>query len=214
MNTNRLAGWLLMMGPIGMFSIWFLLDPILIGDVAEGLSPSETALAGLQLSLDNEILSNCLDLVGGFAFLGLFAGFTLLSRSLQGAGATYGTLCSLIFPVMIAVASIGFGLSVEAQSQLSNGYPEHAINLEIASNGMFGAFPMIVGLGLLLLGIGITRESGSLPAAMGWVLAVFGVLMFSGTFVTFGPSGIGPFIFMGWMLVSLATGILLIRKAA
>ncbi len=213
MNTNRLAGWLLMMGPIGMFSIWFILDPILIGEVADGLSPSEEAIAGLQLNLDKEIPSNILNLVGGFAFLGLFAGYTLLSRSLQGAGATYGTLCSLIFPVMIAIATVGFGLSVEAQMHLSEGYPEHAANLEIASNGMFGAFPMIVGLGLLLLGIGITREKAPLPAGMGWVLALFGVLMSSGMFVTFGPSGIGPFIFMGWMLVTLATGILLLRKA-
>ena len=140
MNTNRLAGWLLMMGPIGMFSIWFILDPILIGEVADGLSPSEEAIAGLQLNLDKEIPSNILNLVGGFAFLGLFAGYTLLSRSLQGAGATYGTLCSLIFPVMIAIATVGFGLSVEAQMHLSEGYPEHAANLEIASNGMFGEY--------------------------------------------------------------------------
>ena len=111
MNTNRLAGWLLMMGPIGMFSIWFILDPILIGEVADGLSPSEEAIAGLQLNLDNEILSNILNLVGGFAFLGLFAGYTLLSRSLQGAGATFGTLCSLLFPIMLAIACIGFGFS-------------------------------------------------------------------------------------------------------
>jgi len=213
MNTNRLTGWLLMLGPIGMFLIWFILDPIIIGEVADGLSPTEEALAGLQLNLDNEVLSNTLNLVGGFAFLGIFAGYTLLSRSLQGAGATFGTLCSLLFPIMLAIACIGFGLSVEAQSHLAEGYPEHAANLEVASNGMFGAFPMIVGLGLLLLGLGITRENGPLPAAMGWILAIFGVLMFSGMYIGFGSTGIGPFVFMGWMLVSLVSGILLIRKA-
>ena len=83
MNTRSLTSWLLILGPIGMFLIWFILDPIVIGEVPEGLSPSEEAIAGLQLDLDQQALSNVMNMIGGFAFIGILI---MLKGSLDNIG--------------------------------------------------------------------------------------------------------------------------------
>lgn len=214
MNTRSLTSWLLILGPIGMFLIWFILDPMVIGDVPEGLSPSEEAIAGLQLDLDQQALSNVMNMIGGFAFMGIFAGLAMLSRTLQGGGAAFGTLAGILFPAVIAIAVAGFGLSVEATNYLADGNKDIAATLEITSNGLFGAMPMILGLGLILLGLGIARENGSLPALLGWVLFIFGIGMMSGMFLDFsGDNPIGMVVWMGWMIVTVVTGVISLRTS-
>ena len=215
MNTRSLTSWLLILGPIGMFLIWFILDPMVIGEAPEGLSPSETAIASLQLDLDQEALSNVMNMIGGFAFIGIFAGLAMLSRSLQGGGAAFGTLAGILFPAVVAIAVAGFGLSVEAQSHLADGHRDIAATLEITSDGLFGAMPMILGLGLILLGLGIARENGSLPAPLGWVIFIFGIGMMTGMFLDFsGGNPIGMVVWLGWMIITVATGVANLRTSA
>ena len=214
MNTLRLASWLLIVGPIGMLLVWMILDPLLIGDVAtDGLTPSAEALAYLQLSLDNEILSLGMDMLGGLCFVGMFAGFALLGRSLQAGGANVAALCAYIFPAMIAVAVAGFGLSIEAANHFKDGESAAASALSITSDGLFGAMPMMWGLGTILLGLGKTRDEGATPAVMGWILALFGVGMLSGTFISFGNSLIGMVVWLGMSIATVATGVTTLRKA-
>ena len=214
MNTLRLASLLLIVGPIGMFVIWGFIDPAIIGQVEDGLAPAEEALANLQLGLDNEVADNILSILGGLCFVGIFAGLALLARSLQAGGANLATLCTVIFPALIAVAIGGFGLSLEATSLLKKGLPDSAVALELVSNGMFGAVPLFWGLGVLLIGLAITKENGPIPAAMGWILAVVGVAMFSGTFIEFGNSPVGFAIWIGMTVTIVATGVVSLRKAA
>ncbi len=213
MNTLRLTSWLLIVAPIGMFVIWGMLDPMIIGEVAEGLAPAEEALATLQLGLDNEVLSNILSLLGGFCWVGIFVGLTLLARSLQAGGANLGAICSLIFPAMIAIAIVGFGLSLEATNLLKEGYSENAVSMEIISTGVFGAVPMFWGLGVALLGLAITRENGHIPATMGWILALVGIGMLSGTFIDFNSNPLGMVIWIGMSIAVVATGVVSLRKA-
>ena len=95
------------------------------------------------------------------------------------------------------------------------GDPELGGMLSLVGNSAFGAFPIFWGLGLTLLGLGITREDGPLPSIMGWIMTVMGVVMFS---MSFGlGDGIGFFAWIGASLVVSATGVLsllAIRKAA
>jgi len=213
MNTTRLASWLLIVGPIGMLAVWMFLSPMLIGDVAEGLTSSEEALAYLQLNLDNEVISLVLDMIGGLCFIGMFAGFALLARSLQAGGANVAALCAYIFPAMIAIAVAGFGLSIEALNHFKDGELAEASALMVASDGLFGAMPTMWGLGTILLGLGITRDEGATPAIMGWILALFGVGMLSGTFISFSNSPIGMVVWLGMSIATVATGVTTLRKA-
>ena len=74
--------------------------------------------------------------------------------------------------------------------------------------------PMILGLGLILLGLGIARENGSLPALLGWVLFIFGIGMMSGMFLDFsGDNPIGMVVWMGWMIVTVVTGVISLRTS-
>lgn len=182
--------------------------------VAEGLTPAEEALAGLQLGLDNEVADIILSMIGGLCFIGIFTGLALLGRSLQAGGANLGALCSLIFPALVAVAIGGFGLSLEATNLLKEGYPDNAAALELISNGVFGAMPMFWGLGVVLVGLAITRENGHVPATMGWILAVAGVAMFCGTFIDFNSNPLGMVIRLGMVITMVATGVVSLRKAA
>ena len=213
MSTLRLASWLLIVGPIGTFVVWGILDPIIVGEVAEGLTSSAAALALLQLRLDNEVADNLLGISGAICFIGTFGGLILLGRSFQAGGAKLATLSSLIFPAVIAVAIGGFGLSLEASSLLKEGETALAASLEITSNGLFSAVPLFWGLGTILLGLGITREEGSVPAIMGWLLALAGVGMLSGVFIDIGNSPLGMVIWLGMSLVVVATGVVSLRKA-
>jgi hypothetical protein len=196
-----------------MFVIWGMLDPMIIGEVAEGLTPAEEALGILQLGLDNEVLSNILSLLCGFCWVGIFVGLTLLARSLQAGGANLGAICSLIFPAMIAIAIVGFGLSLEATNLLKEGYSENAVSMEIISTGVFGAVPMFWGLGVALLGLAITRENGHVPATMGWILALCGIGMLSGTFIDFNSNPLGMVIWLGMSIAVVATGVVSLRRA-
>ena len=214
MDTLRLTSWLLIVGPIGMFVIWGFIDPLIIGSVEDGLAPAEEALASLQLGIDNEVADNILSIIGGLCFMGIFAGLTLLARSLQAGGANLGALCSVIFPALIAVAVGGFGLSLEATNLLKEGQRDNAVALELVSNGLFGAMPLFWGLGVSLMGLAITRENGPIPAVMGWILAVVGIAMFSGTFIDFANNPLGMVIWLGMTVTIVATGVVSLRKAA
>ena len=96
------------------------------------------------------------------------------------------------------------------------GDPELGGMISLVGNSAFGAFPVFWGLGLVLLGLGITREDGPLPSIMGWIMTVTGVGMFSMAFLPLGD-GIGFLFWIGASLVISATGVLsllAIRKAA
>ncbi len=213
MSAKSLPSWLLIIGPIGMFVVWGILDPMLIGEASSDLAPTERALANLQLGLDNEVADTLLSIIGGLCFLSIFAGLLLFARSLQAGGATLASLASLIFPALIAIAIAGFGISIEASSLLSEGHSANAAALEVASSGLFGAVPMFWGLSTLLLGLAITREEGSAPAIIGWLLALAGIGMFSGMFIDIGNTPIGMVIWLGMSLVIVATGVVTLRKA-
>ena len=48
---------------------------------------------------------------------------------------------------------------------------------------------------------------------MGWILALLGVGMFSGTFINLGSSPIGMVIWLGMSIAMVATGVTTLRKA-
>ena len=50
--------------------------------------------------------------------------------------------------------------------EFKESYPDNAAALELISNGLFGAMPMFWGLGIVLLGLAITKENGHVPATM------------------------------------------------
>ena len=47
MNTRVLTSWLMIICPIGMMITFAGLDPLIMGEIAEGLGPNEEVLAGL-----------------------------------------------------------------------------------------------------------------------------------------------------------------------
>jgi hypothetical protein len=177
----------------------------------------EEATANLQRFEGKEVAGNLINLLGGCSMLGMMVGLGLLARSMQAGGATMATLCGYIFPGLVALMIIGFGTDISAQEILSEGSPEVAGAASLAGNGVFGAFPLFWGLGILLLGLGITREDGPLPAIFGWIMAVVGAAMMTVTFVDPGGDAIGFVIWLGVSITILVLGVLsllAIRKAA
>ena len=49
---------------------------------------------------------------------------------------------------------------------------------------------------------------------MGWILAVVGIAMFSGTFTDFANNPLGMVIWLGMTVTIVATGVVSLRKAA
>ena len=201
MTSRSLTGWLLILGPILMFLIWGVLDSVVIGSTAEGLSPSEEALASLELGAAKPGLDALFGFLGSLAMVGTFAGFTWLSRSIKGAGAGWASIPSFLFTALAAV-SIGFiGLSISATELFGDGFTAAAAQMELISNNLGGAFGLFWGIGAFFLGLAITSEE-TIPAFLGWVLTITGLVMVITTLFTFGGNALG---FVIWVVMSLAT---------
>ena len=213
MNSRSLAGWCLIVGPLLMFIIWGILDPIVIGDASGGdLSPAEEALGYLELAAAKPTVAILFGFLGSLAMIATFAGFTWLSRSIEGTNATYASIPGFIFPALAAVA-IGFiGLSISAQELFNNGFTDAATQLELISGNLGGAFGLFWGIGSLFLGVALICEK-NIPAFLGWILTLTGLIMVITT-VLFDSQGGGSFGFVVWIVMSLATvgvGISILR---
>ena len=215
MNSRSLTGWCLVLGPLLMFIIWGLLDPLVIGDASgEGLSPSEETLGYLELAAAKPVVANLFGFLGSLAMIATIAGFTWLSRSIKGAGATWASIPGFIFPALAAVA-IGFiGLSISAQDLFADGFTAAAAQLEVVGNNLGGGFGLFWGIGALFLGTALTCEK-NIPAFLGWVLTITGLIMVVTSAFSGGQGG--TFGFIIWIVMSLATigvGINILRGNA
>ena len=74
----------------------------------------------------------------------------------------------------------------------------------------FMGFPIFLGLGYILLGLGLLLEKGTLPIALAGLLLLAGVVMLPGILL---DPGFGFLVFAISMLVVVASGVFLLRRS-
>ena len=138
-----------------MMVVFIALEPLVIGEIDESLAVRERALATLQTFSDNEVPGYFVNILGVVFMLGTISGLALLGKSLDGNGAALGTVSSLIFTAVLAIPVIALGLSLSAGEIFAEGYTDTAVSVELMAESTFMGFPIFLGLGYILLGLGL-----------------------------------------------------------
>ncbi len=210
MSTRVFTSWLLMICPIAMMVVFIVLEPLVIGEIDESLAVRERALATLEAFADNEVPGYFVNILGVVFMFGTISGLALLGKSLNGSGAALGAVSSLIFTAVLAIPVIALGLSLSAGEIFAEGYTDTAVSVELMAESTFMGFPLFLGLGYILLGLGLLREKDTLPVALTGLLLLAGVVMLPGTLL---DPGIGFLVFAISMLVVVASGVFLLRRS-
>ena len=213
MNSQRLTGWLLIIGPVLTFLVWALLWPMLIGSgetsadqVAEGVAKPE--------------LVRVLSAIGVAGFASFLLGFVLLARSMQGEdkpGAGCVAVAGILFVVTATMAAVAGTSSIGVlELAIEQNDVATAVMVNAAGNAIFSGVPLIWSIALILLGTTIVKQK-NLHVAVGWLFAVFGAVMLVYSVshpVETNSSGdqvISMMIWIGISLITVATGVLTLR---
>jgi len=179
-----------------LFTVIFAIGFLTGGDTPDTKATGQEVIAHYNDS--GKIFVSLLGLVIGAVVFLFFAG-TLRSR-LRAVGAEW--LATVAFGGAV-VYSVGLGLFAMSQIALIDaadlGQPEVAQALNVIDNDNF--FPTVIGLSVVLLATGWhVLATRSLPAWLGWVSVVLGVLAMAG------PAGILAFLlFPVWVLAVALT---------
>ena len=217
MISKTLIGWMLVLGPIAAI-IFIFLTP--------GLESDDFAVS-LQAKLDNPTLARITTtgLTGALSII--FIGTIFFARSMAEAQkpgsnlAAIGSILVLFSAVAFSISSV-IHLTVLNPSFVTNG----GNNLEAyaIAEAIFDGTMLISGSYLLLIGIAIVKQQ-NLNQIAGWITALFGTCLLIGTILPAGdPSlettttvgavaGILWIIgFLGWPIITLVIGILVLRS--
>ena len=209
MNTRVLTSFLMIICPIGMMVTFAVLDPLIMGEIGEGLSPNEEVLAGLEAFNDKKVGGYFILTFGLLFMVGTLSSLALLGKSLNSTGAALGSLSSLIFTAILTIPVVGMGLTLSATEIFADGYKDVAVSLELISNSAFSGMPLFWGLGLALLGLGMLLEKRPLPTVLSGLLFLIGLAMFPATLIL---GGAGFLVFAVSILLVVVSGVFLLRQ--
>ena len=216
MGSRTLAGYLLGIGPIVMLVVFIFLFDALIGGAEEGVIGEAKIKADIAAGMENESLTNLLAFLGGGGMLAMMLGYTLWARLLQGEGkkgSTLATVASIAIPVTAAGMMMSMDFNFAAADAWGKGDTSSAMILgavgEYAGNDFVWLFLMssvgFIGLATVL------QLTDTISRSIGGILAVVTLGMFVTWFIPF--DGL-DFLWMLWMLATVAAGVnLIIRKA-
>ena len=217
MISKTLIGWMLVLGPIAAI-IFVFLEP----QVA-----SEDFAVSLQASLDNPTLARITTtgLTGALSII--FIGTIFFARSMAEAQkpgsslAAIGSLLALFSAVAFSISS-AIHLVVLQPSFVANG--GNTVQTYAISEAIFNGTFLISGSYLLLIGIAIVKQQ-TLNQIAGWITALFGICLIIGAVLpsddpsletTTTLAAIGGIIwfigFLGWPIITLVLGILVLRS--
>ena len=217
MISKTLIGWMLVLGPIAALIFVFL----------EPQGASEEFAVSLQAKLDNPTLARVttIGLTGAISII--FIGTIFFARSMAEAQkpgsnlAAIGSILVLFSAVAFLISSV-IHLTVLHPSFVTNG--GNNLQAYAIAEAIFDGTMLISGSYLLLIGIAIVKQQ-NLNQIAGWITALFGTCLLIGTILPAGdPSlettttvgavaGILWIIgFLGWPIITLVIGILVLRS--
>ena len=217
MISKTLIGWMLVLGPIAAI-IFIFLTP--------GLASDEYAVS-LQAKLDNPTLARVTTIGLTGALSSIFIGTIFFARSMAEAQkpgsnlAAIGSILVLFSAVAFSISSV-IHLTVLHPSFVTNG--GNNLQAYAIAEAIFDGTMLISGSYLLLIGIAIVKQQ-NLNQIAGWITALFGTCLLIGTILPAGDPGLETtttvgaiagmlwFIgFLGWPIITLAIGILVLRS--
>ena len=217
MVSKSIIGWMLILGPIAAAILIFL----------EPRASSEVFADSLQVKLDNLTLARVTAIGFSVALSIIFIGTIFFARSMAEAQkpgsslAAIGSLLALFSAVAFSISS-AIHLVVLQPSFVANG--GNTVQTYAISEAIFNGTFLISGSYLLLIGIAIVKQQ-TLNQIAGWITALFGTCLLIGTILPAGdPSlettttvgavaGILWIIgFLGWPIITLVIGILVLRS--
>ena len=217
MISKSLIGWMLVLGPIAAIIFVFL----------EPQGASEEFAVSLQAKLDNPTLARVttIGLTGAISII--FIGTIFFARSMAEAQkpgsnlAAIGSILVLFSAVAFLISSV-IHLTVLHPSFVTNG--GNNLQAYAIAEAIFDGTMLISGSYLLLIGIAIVKQQ-NLNQIAGWIAALFGTCLLIGTILPAGDPGLETtttvgaiagmlwFIgFLGWPIITLAIGVLVLRS--
>ena len=217
MISKTLIGWMLVLGPIAGV-ILILLEPS---------AASEDFAVNIQASLDNPTLARVTAIGITVAISTIFIGTIFFARSMAEAQkpgsnlAAIGSILVLFSAVAFSISSV-IHLTVLNPSFVTNG--GNNLQAYTIAEAIFDGTMLISGSYLLLIGIAIVKQQ-NLNQIAGWITALFGTCLLIGTILPAGDpdlettttvgavAGMSWIIgFLGWPIITLVKGILVLRS--
>ena len=217
MISKTLIGWMLVLGPIAAI-IFIFLTP--------GFESDDFAVS-LQAKLDNPTLARITTtgLTGALSII--FIGTIFFARSMAEAQkpgsnlAAIGSILVLFSAVAFSISS-AIHLTVLQPSFVTNG--GNSVQAYAIAEAIFNGTFLTSGSYLLLIGIAIVKQQ-NLNQIAGWITALFGTCLLISTILPTGDpdlettttvgavAGILWVIgFLGWPIITLVKGILVLRS--
>ena len=217
MISKTLIGWMLVLGPIAALIFVFL----------EPQGASEEFAVSLQAKLDNPTLARVttIGLTGAISII--FIGTIFFARSMAEAQKP-GSNLAAIGSILVLFSAVAFSISsaihlmVLQPSFVTNG--GNSVQAYAIAEAIFNGTFLISGSYLLLIGIAIVKQQ-TLNQIAGWITALFGTCLIIGAVLPSDDPGlettttlaaIGGIIwfigFLGWPIITLAIGVLVLRS--
>ena len=219
MSTKNLAGYLLVIGPIVTFVVMMFLWDAIIGNPDESLVGQEKIKAGMELGMDNFVVTQIIASLAAFGMLAMWFGYTFWARSLQSddkKSGILGTVAALIMPVAAAGFLFSMDINFAAAFTWEDGDIGNAlITATVADSVSWGSTliwaSLLTGIGLIGLASALQSED-KVSKSIGAILAVLAAAMIVINYSTI--SGAGFILFMLVMLATVIAGANLIRLKA
>ena len=211
MLSKKLIGSLMFLGPLLGIAMAFI-EPA-------GMSEDSFAVKA-QTMIDNSELTMISSMGFALAVMAIFIGIHYLARSMQGEdkpGSDLAGIASVFALLIVGVVMVSFGIEITVGEKESSwiGQGGDVVNALAISEAISQSVFFFNGVVILLLGIAIIRQK-NLNQIVGGLFILFGACIVVGGIFSVGDN-IGGMIwltgFLGWLLTTIATGILIIRSA-
>ena len=201
MNSKALTGLLLAVGPI------LMAVAIFGGFPATGAGDEDSAfyVAKIAENMNMHIIGTILETTG---IISLMTGWIFLAHSMHGDGKP-GNLLSkvaVILPLIcLPIAVVSSGLALSVGYAIEDGLMAEAGMLFGVSLGVSATVFNILGISWILIGIAMVLQK-NLHLILAIITIVIGAAMFAGPIAD--TEIVWMIAFLGFLIVSLATGIL------
>jgi len=206
MLSKKLIGSLMFLGPLLGIAMAFI-EPA-------GMSEDSFAVKA-QTMIDNSALTMISSMGFALAVMAIFIGIHYLARSMQGEdkpGSDLAGIASVFALLIVGVVMVSFGIEITVGEKESSwiGQGGDVVNALAISEAISQSVFFFNGVVILLLGIAIIRQK-NLNQIVGGLFILFGACIVVGGIFSVGDN-IGGMIwltgFLGWLLTTIATGIL------
>ena len=219
MSSKNLSGYLLAVSPILMIVMFAAVFPAVIGTGEDGLKGQELAKASIEAGMEHVHLTYVVATIGGLAMMGMFLGYTLWARLLQGddkKGNALVVVAAIAMPVAAAGMMMSMDFNFAAARAWIKGDEVNALTIqavaEYAGNNFIWTF--------IFLSVGFTGLASALQTTdkisktVGYILAIISVIMLIINVGGIDGGGAAFIIFLAVMIATVASGVNLIRQKA